>query len=75
MQARTLREAPAGNGGGFLLLRRPIHPNPTLPTRGRRLSRIRLEFDGVNEVTANEALRLGAMKLPVTTRVVIREDW
>ena len=39
-------------------MRRPLHPNPTLPTRGRRLSRIRLEFDGVNEVTANEALRL-----------------
>ena len=56
-------------------MRRPLHPNPTLPTRGRRLSRIRLEFDGVNEVTANEALRLGAMKLPVTTRVVIRDDW
>ena len=34
-----------------------------------------VRVDGVNEGTANEALRLGAMKLPVTTRVVIRDDW
>ena len=27
------------------------------------------------ETIAREALRLGAMKLPVTTRVVVREDW
>jgi len=37
--------------------------------------RIMFEIDGVSEVIAREALRLGAMKLPVTTRVVIREDW
>ncbi|MFN6978565.1 MAG: 50S ribosomal protein L16, partial [Gemmobacter sp.] len=37
--------------------------------------RIMFEIDGVAEETAREALRLGAMKLPVTTRVVIREDW
>jgi large subunit ribosomal protein L16 len=37
--------------------------------------RIMFEIDGVTEVVAREALRLGAMKLPVTTRVVIREDW
>ena len=37
--------------------------------------RIMFEIDGVGEVIAREALRLGAMKLPVTTRVVIREDW
>jgi large subunit ribosomal protein L16 len=37
--------------------------------------RIMFEIDGVAEVVAREALRLGAMKLPVTTRVVIREDW
>jgi len=30
--------------------------------------RIMFEIDGVNEVIAREALRLGAMKLPVTTR-------
>ena len=37
--------------------------------------RIMFEIDGVDEVIAREALRLGAMKLPVTTRVVVREDW
>jgi large subunit ribosomal protein L16 len=37
--------------------------------------RIMFEIDGVAETIAREALRLGAMKLPVTTRVVIREDW
>ncbi|QYK42517.1 MAG: 50S ribosomal protein L16 [Paracoccaceae bacterium] len=37
--------------------------------------RIMFEIDGVAEPIAREALRLGAMKLPVTTRVVQREDW
>ena len=37
--------------------------------------RIMFEIDGVDETIAREALRLGAMKLPVTTRVVVREDW
>jgi large subunit ribosomal protein L16 len=37
--------------------------------------RIMFEIDGVGETVAREALRLGAMKLPITTRVVIREDW
>ena len=37
--------------------------------------RIMFEIDGVAEVIAREALRLGAMKLPVKTRVVVREDW
>ncbi|MEH7828906.1 50S ribosomal protein L16 [Gemmobacter denitrificans] len=37
--------------------------------------RIMFEIDGVGEEIAREALRLGAMKLPVTTRVVVREDW
>ncbi|MDT8854464.1 50S ribosomal protein L16 [Paracoccaceae bacterium Fryx2] len=37
--------------------------------------RIMFEIDGVSEIIAREALRLGAMKLPVLTRVVIREDW
>jgi large subunit ribosomal protein L16 len=37
--------------------------------------RVMFEIDGVNEVTAREALRLGAMKLPVKTRIVVREDW
>lgn len=37
--------------------------------------RIMFEIDGVSEIIAREALRLGAMKLPVLTRVVVREDW
>ncbi|KAB7613247.1 50S ribosomal protein L16 [Amylibacter sp. SFDW26] len=37
--------------------------------------RIMFEIDGVSEDVAREALRLAAMKLPVKTRVVQREDW
>jgi large subunit ribosomal protein L16 len=37
--------------------------------------RIMFEIDGVNEEIAREALRLAAMKLPVKTRTVVREDW
>jgi len=37
--------------------------------------RIMFEIDGVGEEIAREALRLGAMKLPIQTRVVVREDW
>lgn len=37
--------------------------------------RIMFEIDGVSEVIAREALRLGSMKLSVQTRVVVREDW
>jgi large subunit ribosomal protein L16 len=37
--------------------------------------RIMFEIDGVSEAVAVEALRLAAMKLPVKTRVVHREDW
>ena len=37
--------------------------------------RIMFEIDGVSEVIAREALRLGAMKLPVMTRIVERADW
>jgi large subunit ribosomal protein L16 len=37
--------------------------------------RIMFEIDGVDEDVAREALRLGAMKLPVKTRTVHREDW
>jgi large subunit ribosomal protein L16 len=38
--------------------------------------RIMFEIDGVSdESIAREALRLGAMKLPVTTRIVAKEDW
>jgi len=34
--------------------------------------RVMFEIDGVPEDVAREALRLGAMKLPITTRVVAR---
>ena len=37
--------------------------------------RIMFEIDGVDDEIAREALRLGAMKLPVLTRIVHREDW
>ncbi|PCH94846.1 MAG: 50S ribosomal protein L16 [Rhodobacteraceae bacterium] len=37
--------------------------------------RIMFEIDGVSEDVAREALRLAAMKLPVKSRVVQREDW
>ncbi|MDC0738377.1 50S ribosomal protein L16 [Cognatishimia sp. SS12] len=37
--------------------------------------RVMFEIDGVSEDVAREALRLAAMKLPVKTRVVAREDW
>lgn len=37
--------------------------------------RIMFELDGVSEDVAREALRLAAMKLPVKTRTVVREDW
>jgi large subunit ribosomal protein L16 len=37
--------------------------------------RIMFEIDGVAEAVAREALRLGAMKLPIKTRTVMREDW
>ena len=37
--------------------------------------RVMFEIDGVDEDVAHEALRLAAMKLPIKTRVVVREDW
>ena len=37
--------------------------------------RVVFEIDGVTEVVAREALRLAAMKLPIKTRTVVREDW
>jgi large subunit ribosomal protein L16 len=33
------------------------------------------EVDGVPEDVAREGLRLAAMKLPVKTRTIVREDW
>ena len=37
--------------------------------------RVMFEIDGVGDDVAKEALRLAAMKLPVKSRVVQREDW
>ena len=37
--------------------------------------RVMFEIDGVGDAVAREALRLAAMKLPIKTRVVQREDW
>ncbi|WP_377511083.1 50S ribosomal protein L16 [Octadecabacter sp. R77987] len=37
--------------------------------------RVMFEIDGVSEDIAREALRLAAMKLPVKTRTIVREDW
>ena len=37
--------------------------------------RVMFEIDGVEDGVAREALRLAAMKLPVKTRIVVREDW
>ena len=37
--------------------------------------RVMFEIDGVPEPIAREALRLAAMKLPMKSRIVQREDW
>jgi len=37
--------------------------------------RVMFEIDGVSDAVAREALRLAAMKLPVKTRTIVREDW
>jgi len=37
--------------------------------------RVLFEIDGVPQTVAEEALRLGAMKLPMKSRFVVREDW
>jgi len=37
--------------------------------------RVMFEIDGLSEDVAREALRLAAMKLPIKTRTVVREDW
>ena len=37
--------------------------------------RVMFEIDGVSEPVAREALRLAAMKLPIKSRFVQKEDW
>ena len=65
----------------------PVTSKPTEVRRGKgkgsvdfwackvQPGRVMFEIDGVGEAVAMEALRLAAMKLPVKTRVVVREDW
>jgi large subunit ribosomal protein L16 len=65
----------------------PVTSKPTEVRRGKgkgsvdfwaakvKPGRIMFEIDGVDEHVAREALRLAAMKLPIKTRVVVREDW
>ncbi len=50
-----------GNPEGFVA---PVTPG-----------RILIEIDGVSLEVAKEALRLGAQKLPVTTKFVVRRDY
>ena len=40
-----------------------------------RPGRVMFEIGGVSEPIAREALRLAAMKLPLKTRTIVREDW
>lgn len=40
-----------------------------------KAGRVMFEIDGVDEITAREALRLGAQKLPVVTKFVTRKDY
>mgnify|MGYP000441088515 CR=1 FL=1 len=51
-----------------------LQPSGILYTKVKP-GRVMFEIDGVNEDIAREALRLAAMKLPVKTRTVVREDW
>ena len=63
----------------------PVTSKPTEVRKGKgsvdfsaakvKPGRNMFEIDGVNEVVAREALRLAAMKLPVKTRAIVREDW
>jgi large subunit ribosomal protein L16 len=65
----------------------PVSSNPTEVRMGKgkgsvdywaakvKPGRIMFEIDGVSEEIAREALRLAAMKLPIKTRTVVREDW
>ena len=51
-----------------------LQPSGILYTKVKP-GRVMFEIDGVNEDIAREALRLAAMKLPIKTRTVVREDW
>lgn len=62
---RTAKSGEVGLGGGRGALSHFVAPVEA--------GRILFEIDGLPEVTAREALRLAAHKLPIKTRVVKRE--
>lgn len=56
-------EAPMGKGkGGVDYYMTPVRPGTVM-----------FEMDGVTEATAREAFRLAAYKLPVKTKVIVRD--
>ena len=61
---RTSRGGELGMGGGRGALSHFVAPV--------EIGRIIFEIDGLPEATAREALRLGAHKLPIKTRIVAR---
>ncbi len=44
-------------------------------TKFRRMQSILFEAEGVPLAVAQEALRLGAQKLPITTKFIVRRDY
>lgn len=61
---RTARSPELGMGGGSGALSHFVAPV--------EIGRIIFEIDGLPEATARQALRLGAHKLPIKTRIVSR---
>ena len=61
---RTAKSAEVGMGGGRGALSHFVAPV--------QAGRVIFEIDGLSEVLAREALRLGAHKLPIKTRIVKR---
>lgn len=49
--------------------------NPELHVARVKPGTIMFEMDGVSQEIAKEALRLGASKLPVKTRFLVKGDW
>jgi large subunit ribosomal protein L16 len=62
---RTAKSAEVGMGGGRGALSHFVAPV--------QAGRVIFEIDGLPEASAREALRLGAYKLPIKTRIVKRE--
>ncbi len=61
---RTARSSEIGMGGGRGALSHFVAPV--------EIGRVLFEIDGLPEATAREALRLGAHKLPIKTRIISR---